>query len=298
MTKSQRNLSMDKQIMINSSSASQIHPIQWTSVNSQMMLGSVNKTPLRSGVRDMNWNSPPVYSPGKIQGSPFPIMGINPMSSINQNLNLIMNQNQRYQNMAVSEGRPSEVESMNLISQVLNQKPILPNNLNISPIKSVATPNNQEFMPMKTQSIMQLELSKIDENFVRETVEIPIQPAASTNTFKAVNFDDIPAQSSKQANMNKISESPEQEFYQDIRNSTQASIDVPKYNFEEMLQKALEEQGENPSAPPEDNDPSPPKSKKRKPKFLKRKKRYDPREAIKKEKEAKTKSKISGNIEV
>lgn len=229
----------------------------------------------------MSWNSPPIYSPGKVQGSPFPAMGINRMGNINQNINLIMNQNQRYQNMALSEGRPSEVESMNLISQVFGNKPVLPNNLNLSPIKNAVPPNVQEYQPMKTQNISQLELSKIEEKEIRETVEIPVQPAASTNTFKPVNFDDIPAQSSKQANMNKFAESPEQEFYQDIRNSTQASIEVPKYNFEEMLQKALQEQGEDVAALPDEDIPSPPKAKKRKPKFLKRKQRYDPREAIK-----------------
>ena len=277
--KAKRSPQIDKHIMINSTSANQLNQIQWTSINSQMLLGSVNRTPIRSTVRDMNWNSPPIYSPGKIQGSPFPPLGINPMGNLNQNLNLIMNPNQRYYNMSITDGRPSEVEAVNLISQVLGPKNLLPNNINLSPIKPVLPIINSEYQQLKPSNIPQSVIPQIEDKQVRETVEIPVHQTVSTNSFKPVNIDDLPAQSSKQANLNKF-ESPEQEQYHDIKNSTQASIEVPKYNFEELLQKALEEQGEDPNSTPIKEDENPQRSNKKKPKFLKRKKRYDPQEAI------------------
>lgn len=120
------------------------------------------------------------------------------------------------------------------------------------------------------------------------SIDIPTQPQASITTFTPINVDDIPI---KPKNM-----SPEKEEHasfegtQELNASTHASIEVPKYDFEEILQKALEEQGIDVVAEPE--TPKPKVQKKAKSKFLKRKKRYDPREAIKKEKQqAKNKKK-------
>ena len=100
----------------------------------------------------------------------------------------------------------------------------------------------------------------------------------STNTFTPVNVDDIPIKPQK-VDYNQASI----ENFAEIDNTTHASIEVPKYNFEEILQKALEEQGE----PMGEEQVQPAKKIDKKPKFLKRKKRYDPKEAIEKDKQKK-----------
>lgn len=98
-------------------------------------------------------------------------------------------------------------------------------------------------------------------------IDIPTQLQASVTTFTPVNIDDIPIRP-KNISPEKF-EHASMEGTQELNESTHASVEVPKYNFEEILQKALEEQGENAVA--EQEAPKQKVQKKNKSKFLKRK---------------------------
>ncbi|CAI2361616.1 unnamed protein product [Moneuplotes crassus] len=117
---------------------------------------------------------------------------------------------------------------------------------------------------------------------VRETNEFPPQAQASVTTFTPVKVEDIPIKPRPQE-ISHNSPSPEQ--FDQVANSTHASIEIPKYDFEQILAKALEEQGEHVVEEPKQE----PKQNHNDKKFLKRKKVYDPREAIKKARKSKPK---------
>lgn len=274
------NLSMPNQPKPNllQSNASMRPPLMHlNSINSQAMMRNMHQTPVRSTNRDINWNSPTYQSPqNHFQGSSFRNPNFNPIGNFNQNNYPHMPHNQRYGvhphlGISITDGRPSDSEAMDLVNKILNAgSPIAAKAM--SPPKPAAqyTPVVPEFQPPQRQA-------------VRETVEIPSQQMASTTTFTPVNVDDIPI---RPKNVQEA-EHHSPEFINDVHNSTVASIEIPKYDFEEMLKKALQEQGEDVSEPPKKKE----EKKSKKPKFLKRKKRYDPREAIENEKKKKSKSK-------
>jgi len=185
-------------------------------------------------------------------------------------------------NQSIIEGRQSDVEALNLVNQVLNSG---------SPISNRLTsfqnpqPSPAPYIPSANVSSTPVvpEFQSPMRNEVRETVDISTQQMASITTFTPVNIDDIPIKPSKE---HADHSSTAHEYPNEVENTTLASIEIPKYDFEEILQKALKEQGIDPNESPK-QPPKKPKSKK--PKFLKRKKTYDPREAIKKDKEKKSK---------
>lgn len=280
------NLSMPNQPKPNlmHSTASMRPPLMHlNSISSQAAMPNMQHTPIRSANRDINWNSPTYQSPQThLQGSPFRNPHFNPISNFNHNNYPHFPQNQRYGvhphlGISITEGRPSDSEAMDLVNKILGSGSPIAAKVQAPPKPSAQyTPVVPEYQPPSRQA-------------VRETVEIPSQQMASTTTFTPVNVDDIPIRP-KKAQIEPEHNSPE--YAHDVHNSTITSIEVPKYNFEEMLKKALQEQGEDVTEPPKKKV----ESKSKKAKFLKRKKKYDPREAIKKEKKQKSKSKRKSAI--
>lgn len=104
-----------------------------------------------------------------------------------------------------------------------------------------------------------------NKNTERETIDFPSQVQASATTFTPVNIEEMPIKLPK-PQLEETNISPE--AFDNFATTTQNSIEVPKYNFEEMLEKALEAQEENEVQKSID---SPKVEKKKKPKFLKRK---------------------------
>lgn len=296
------------------------------SVSSQMMPLYPQRTPMKiSPGKDINWNSPSYRSPQhKLHGSPFKPMNFNPVNNYPGPGGRMFPPNQRYAIPphlvnSISDPRTSDIEAMNLISQVLGGGS--PNSSRPSTFHGQVEARNpkpgvhESHNPSQTPVVP--EFQQPAKNAVRETLEMPSQNMASITTFTPVNVDEMPAQSQKEQKMQAQGRNPPYESPQDKRqelkmppdhhpeshksrnsgspaqptgelSSSMASIKVPEYNFEEILQKAIEEQGEDAvkeSTNATENSP------KKKPKFLKKKKRYDPREAIRKEKKKKKQNK-------
>lgn len=133
------------------------------------------------------------------------------------------------------------------------------------------TNQNNNFIPHSFQ--------QINQNIVRETNDFPSQVQESTTTFTPVKLEEVP--------LKPMNTRPEQilssaEQINKMAIATEDNIEIPKYNFEELLERALQDQGEN--IQEETTESSKLKSKINKSKFLTRKKKYDPKEAIKKDK--------------
>lgn len=277
------NLSMPTDVKQNlNQSTSTIRPpiMHLNSVNSQMVTYNHLQSQMKNQSRDFRFENN-VYTPSKqFQASPFRNHGYNPFQKENPNLFAPVNQNMRYVmpvGMSVTDGgRPSDVEAFNLVNQVLNSGSPISNRLNSFQNPPTQRPNPQSMV--KTPVVPEIQQPIKSE--MRETVEFPSQHTASITTFTPINIDEIPIkpQNSSHPTLNK---SPEK--IEEVANSTLASIELPKYDFEEILEKALKEQGIDSKA--EDKKQKP--LKKQKTTFLKRKKRYDPMEAIKKEKKQK-----------
>lgn len=209
-----------------------------------------------------------------------------------------MNQNQRYaippMGTSITESRPSDFEAMTLVSRVLSSG---------SPISTrFATVSQTEpQIPEKSIHLTNYSNTPVVPEFqkpskMRETIDFPSQAQASTTTFTPINIDEIPIypkSPQKEQIFGENYSNPKTPISpsHDFPNSTLASIEVPKYNFEEILEQALKAQEEGVKKIEEKIEK--PKGK-RKAKFLKRKKRYDPMEAIKKDKQKKSKSKGLG----
>ena len=290
----------------NSVSSSSRMGSQFRSINplsSQMISSHFEHTPMRSNSRAMNWNNNSnMHSPGQAPISPYRQLNFNPMNQqFHTSNSQMVAQNQRYAvprstGISISENRPSDSDAMNLVNQVLDStSPVNP--------RSLIARAEQDFQ-MSPHKIMSNhfhppnpvvpEFQHPQRQAVRETIEIPVQPMMSVNTFTPVSVEDMPAQSKQQLELSRISGSPEK-LQNDFNATISSSIEVPKYNFEDILKKALEDQGEE-YTPNEENDKEEEvkKSKSNK-KFLKRKKRYDPREAIRKEKRQKAKNRTKKN---
>ena len=172
---------------------------------------------MRSTPRAINWNNNSIInSQRQVPISPYRQLNFNPMNQVHvQNPHLAV-QNQRYAvprsiGVSISENRPSDVEAMNLVNQVLestspiNSRALIAmheKEIHLSPQKILGhfhqpNPVVPEFQHPKRQAI-------------RETIDIPIQQQMmSLNTFTPVNVEDMPAQSKQQLELSRISGSPE-----------------------------------------------------------------------------------------
>lgn len=289
----QRNKRYNANVVVDLSTArdttSNFHPplMHMNSVSSQMGFINPLQTPLRNNQRDMTWSSPQYRTPHSRmqQSSPIKNLNFNPLGYMNINYAAVQNQRYAMQKtgISISDNRPSDLEAMHLVSQVLGQGSQIHNLLSENAVPSQRdTMNQRESTFGYSHTPVVPEFQNASRDKVRETIDIPTQMQVSTTTFTPVNVDDIPIKPQK-VNYNEASI----ENFAEMANSTHASIEIPKYNFEEILQKALQEQGE-----PTEVEVEPAKKIKNKPKFLKRKKRYDPNEAIEKDKQKKGKVKI------
>jgi hypothetical protein len=289
----QRNKKYNSSVVVDLSTArentSSFRPplMNINTASSQAAFMNPHQTPVKDHQRDITWVSPQYRSPGSKmkQNSPIRNLNFNPLSYMNMNYAAVQNQRYAMQptGISISDNRPSDLEAMNLVSQVLGQGSPIHNLLSQNAVpaqRETAYQSNGSVGFSHTPVVPEFQHPSREK--IRETIEIPTHFQASTTTFTPINIDDIPIKPHK-VDYNEASN----ENYAEYANSTLASIEVPKYNFEEILERALQEQGE-PTTQTETEQVEPAKNSK-KPKFLKRKKRYDPNEAIKKEKKAKSK---------
>jgi hypothetical protein len=277
------NLSMPtdvKQNLIQSTSTIRPPMMHLNSICSQIVAYNQPNSHMNNPNRDFMFGKNAYAPPAQYQTSPFRNQGYNPFQKDNPNFFTPINQNMRYAlpvGMSVTDGgRPSDAEALKLVNQVLNSGSPISNRLS-----SFQNPPSQRPIPqnvVKTPVVPEIQQPIKSE--MRETVEFPSQHNASITTFTPINVDDIPIKSQNDFQP-IINNSPGK--IEEVANSTLTSIEPPKYDFEEILKKALQEQGIDSKL--ENKKQKPSVQKKKKATFLKKKKRYDPKEAIKKEKQ-------------